>query len=49
MALQQGIRTENIRVRVYNVIHWSSSGMAFWVVSDLSITELRGFAKMAQN
>ncbi len=38
---------EKIAVRQgYNVIHWTESGMAFWVVSDLNRAELGEFAKL---
>lgn len=32
----------------YNVIRWSSGGMAYWAVSDLSLDELRQFAQLLQ-
>jgi anti-sigma factor RsiW len=32
----------------YNLIHWSSSGMNFWAISDLNSVELREFAFLAQ-
>ncbi len=28
----------------YNMIHWSKAGMTYWVVSDLSLSELRRFS-----
>jgi anti-sigma factor RsiW len=31
--------------RGYNVIHWSSNGMAFWAVSEISEEELRVFGR----
>ena len=31
----------------YNVIHWSSSGMCYWAVSDVSNTELHEFVQLA--
>jgi anti-sigma factor RsiW len=27
----------------YNLLHWTRSGMSFWVVSDLNAVELRQF------
>jgi anti-sigma factor RsiW len=30
----------------YNLIHWNSSGMAFWAVSDLNHTELTDFVQL---
>jgi anti-sigma factor RsiW len=32
----------------YNIIHWSSSGMSFWAVSDLNSVELNDFAQLLQ-
>jgi anti-sigma factor RsiW len=32
----------------YNVIHWSSSGLNFWAISDLSTVELLDFARLVQ-
>lgn len=32
----------------YNLIHWSSSGMNFWAISDLNSVELREFAFLVQ-
>ena len=32
----------------YNVIHWSKGGMAYWVVSDLNLDELRQFVQLLQ-
>lgn len=32
----------------YNLIHWSSSGMNFWAISDLNNVELREFAFLVQ-
>ena len=28
----------------YNLIHWTSSGMTYWIVSDLNMAELQQFA-----
>ena len=39
MAVRQG----------YNLIHWSRSGMTFWAVSDLNLSELQEFAQDIQN
>ena len=33
----------------YNVVHWDRSGMTFWAVSDLNVTELQQFAQLLQN
>lgn len=32
----------------YNVIHWTKTGLTYWVVSDLNATELRDFAHRYQ-
>ena len=32
----------------YNVIRWSKGGMAYWVVSDLNLDELRQFVELLQ-
>jgi len=29
----------------YNLIHWTSSGMTYWMVSDLNLAELQQFAQ----
>jgi anti-sigma factor RsiW len=29
----------------YNLIHWTSSGMTYWIVSDLNLAELQQFAQ----
>jgi len=34
--------------RGYNVLHWTSVGMAFWAVSDLDLGELKEFARLYQ-
>jgi anti-sigma factor RsiW len=33
----------------YNVVHWDRSGMTFWAVSDLNVSELQQFAQLLQN
>ena len=33
----------------YNLIRWSSGGMAYWVVSDLNLAELQQFAQSIEN
>jgi len=32
----------------YNVVRWSNRGMAYWVVSDLNLDELRQFVQLLQ-
>lgn len=32
----------------YNLIHWTSSGMQYWAISDLNNVELREFARLVQ-
>jgi anti-sigma factor RsiW len=33
----------------YNLIHWTKSGMTYWIVSDLNLAELQQFAEDLQN
>ncbi|MER3447303.1 MAG: anti-sigma factor [Candidatus Dadabacteria bacterium] len=33
----------------YNLIHWTKSGMTYWAVSDLNISELQEFVQLIQN
>ncbi len=33
----------------YNLLHWSSSGMTYWAVSDLNAGELQEFAQSVRN
>jgi anti-sigma factor RsiW len=33
----------------YNLIHWNRSGMIFWAVSDLNMSELQEFSQLLQN
>ena len=33
----------------YNLIHWTSSGMNYWAISDLNAVELNEFAKLVQD
>jgi len=33
----------------YNVLHWTRSGMTYWVASDLSLRELQEFVRLEQN
>ena len=32
----------------YNLIHWTSSGMSYWAISDLNNVELHDFARLVQ-
>jgi len=32
----------------YNLIHWTSSGMSYWAISDLNNVELHEFARLVQ-
>jgi anti-sigma factor RsiW len=32
----------------YNLIHWTSSGMSYWAISDLNSVELHEFARLVQ-
>ncbi len=38
-----------LSVRGYHLIHWTKSGMTYWVVSDLNNQELQQFAQLVQN
>lgn len=42
-------RPRNLTSNGYNLIHWRSSGMEYWLVSDLNDNELRAFAQMLQS
>jgi len=35
---------DELTLRGYNMIRWSKAGMTYWVVSDLSLSEIRQFA-----
>lgn len=47
---QQEQTTEEVLVRRqgYNLLHWTSSGLRFWAISDLNVVELRNFAHLVQ-
>ena len=32
----------------YNIIHWTKSGMTYWLVSELNLTELNQCARLLQ-
>ena len=32
----------------YNLLHWTSSGMNYWAISDLNIVELHDFSRLVQ-
>ena len=32
----------------YNLVHWTSSGMSYWAISDLNNVELHDFARLVQ-
>jgi anti-sigma factor RsiW len=32
----------------FNLLHWTSSGMSYWAVSDLNLAELRQFVQLLQ-
>ncbi len=42
-------RARNVSMSGYNLIHWQSAGMEYWVISDLNDNELRAFAQMLQS
>jgi anti-sigma factor RsiW len=33
----------------YNIVHWKRSGMTFWAVSDLNMSELQEFSQLLLN
>ena len=46
---QAGSGNKMITRQGYNLIHWDKSGMSFWAVSDLNLSELQEFAQALQN
>ena len=48
-AEQAGSRGEvTLQRQGYNLIHWTSSGMNYWAISDLNSVELQEFARLVQ-
>jgi anti-sigma factor RsiW len=47
---EQAVSTGEVTIQRqgYNLIHWTSSGMNYWAVSDLNIVELHEFAGLLQ-
>ena len=43
------IETKTVSRQGYNLFHWTSSGMTYWVVSDLNDAELQKFVELVQN
>lgn len=40
---------ESMKRQGYNLIHWDTSGMRYWVISDLNEAELRQFAEIIKS
>ena len=32
----------------FNIVHWNASGMTFWAISDLNLSEMQEFAQAVQ-
>ena len=47
---EQSVSAEEITFQRqgYNLIHWTSSGMSYWAISDLNNVELHEFARLVQ-
>ena len=46
-STNSGIKAEDELTRQgYNLIHWTKSGMTYWLVSELNLTELRDCARL---
>jgi anti-sigma factor RsiW len=45
---ERGARPDFAERHGYNIIHWTQSGMTFWAVSDVSMSDLRDFAQLVQ-
>jgi len=43
-----GTREDELARQGYNLIHWTKSGMTYWLVSELNLTELRECARLLQ-
>src|SRR5713226_8544349 len=41
-------RTQLVSRQGYNMIHWTRSGMTYWVASDLNLSELQEFVRLVQ-
>ncbi len=44
-----GVAPETLTRQGYNMIEWTQSGMTYWAVSDLEISELRQFVQLIQH
>ena len=47
-AERAGERETETTRQGYHVLHWTRAGMTYWAVSDLSVDELREFARLVQ-
>ena len=43
------VRTKTESRQGYNLVHWTKSGMTYWVASDLNTSELQEFVQLIQN
>lgn len=41
-----GTTARETALQGYNILHWTKSGMTYWVVSDLNLQELKDFAEI---
>jgi anti-sigma factor RsiW len=48
-AAESGSKNKMSVRQGYNLIHWNKSGMVYWAVSDLNISELQEFVQALQN
>lgn len=44
-----GATAKETALQGYNILHWTKSGMNFWVVSDLNTQELREFSELLRS
>jgi len=44
-----GSETNTTTLQGYHLIHWTGSGMTYWVVSDLNLNELQKFVNLVQS
>lgn len=44
-----GNETNTTTLQGYHLIHWTGSGMTYWVVSDLNLNELQKFVQLVQS
>jgi len=44
-----GIAEKTVTRQGYNLLHWTQSGMTYWVVSDLNRSELQQFVQLVRS